>query len=120
MPGANNNNNENEKPHHLEGKKLKDLLKNSANDFSNMFKKAAAEQGASMASRREAANIQNAIDAARERIAKALAAAKNHEGGGKRRGATRKAPKVRMFGIVQRQIFFTPGLLKKRRGTRRK
>jgi hypothetical protein len=84
MPGANNNN-ENEKDHHLEGKKLKNLLKNSANDFSNMFKKAANSHGANMATRKKAANVQNAINAARERIAKALASAGGAGKGGGRR-----------------------------------
>ncbi len=52
---------------------MKNLLKNSANDFSNMFKKASNSRGANMATRKQAAYIQNAIDSARERISKALA-----------------------------------------------
>ncbi len=85
-------------------------------NFINEFREYANTHGSDLKTYRHAGEIQNMIDAARERIKKARS--ETTKGGGGRKGTTRKAglpSNVHFVGVIQREIIIPIGKKQTRR-----
>jgi hypothetical protein len=79
-------------------------------NFIHEFREYATTHGSDLKTHRRAAEIQNMIDAARERIKKARSV--STKSGGGRRGTTRKMglpSNVHFVGVIQREIIIPIG-----------